>query len=438
MVRFVFLLCLIFIDSFAELELEDKKVLVRRKLGARDAILLATFRAESFEEKVLSSQLRNELKELLNTRRNIITILAEEIGEEKTERPAFEVLRANNIDYMITGNLVQDNNNFTFYLGIWEVYENKRLIFKKLTFKSGEEDIFLKQLASIIYEFITGEFGFFYGKLIYTLTERPGVIPFKKVVLSHVLKDVIQANTFSNGQDITFNPRYCKERSEMIYVNQARKGGNSFVITNVLTNKHGFLELPFEERKIIFSPNLSKDCNIVIFSIAENGATNLYSFNRELKEVTQLTKSKNAINTSASFFEEDSKIIFISDRTGKPRVWVMNKDGSNQKMLINGEGAYYSPSVSRDNKKIAFVKVRLGNFSLSIADINGENEKILYNGFVIENPVWTPIGKTIVFSMKPNPKAKSRIYAISALSGEIDELDALNGDLNEPKWIDEF
>ena len=438
MLKFLFLFFIFFFSSFAELEFEDNKVLVRRKAGARDSIMLSTFKYNSFEEKFLAFEIRASIKDLLSTRSNIVPILSEEVEEKAFEEMSFINLREKNIDYVVTGNVMQDGAHFNFYLGIWDVYENKRLIYKKITFNKGEEDIFVKQISTLIYEFITGEFGFFYGKLIYTLTERPGVIPFKKVAVSFVDKGFIKADLFSNGQDITFNPKYCKETNDILYVNQSRKHGNSFVVTNTLSGKSHILELPFIERKIIFSPNLSKDCKTLIFSIAEDGATNLYSLERGKEVVTKLTATKNTINTSASFFENGDKIIFTSDRTGKPRIWVMNKDGAGQKILLEGDGGYYSPSVSSDNKKVAFVKVKAGTFSLGIADIDGTNEKILHSGFVIENPVWAPIGKTIIFSMKSTANSKSRIYAISAINGEIEELEALRGDLNEPRWIDEF
>lgn len=437
MFKFLLLVLLSFSQVFANLEIEDSKVVVRRKAGVKDVIMISDFKNLT-NEKDLSDQIRYTVKDLLNTRKNIFTILSEEIDEKNsTDQIDFTSLKAKKIDYIVTGNISYEQEEVMLNFSIWDVYEGKRLTQRKIPIAINK-DLFSKQFATLIYEFITGDFGFFYGKLMYTLTERPGVIPFKKVVISYTNDNLITANLFSGGTDITFNPKYCKNTREMLYVNQSRKNGNSFIITDVKTFQNSKIELPFEKRMIIFSPNFSKDCNQIIFSVAHEGATNIYIFNRNLNTLKQLTNTASAINTSASFFANDSEIIFISDRTGKPKVWKMNADGTKQSAVLNGEGGYYSPSVSSDNKKIAFVKVRSGTFSIGTADITGENEKIIHESFLVENPVWAPIGKTIIFSMKNHAKDKSRIYAISTISNTIEELIALEGDLNEPKWIDEF
>jgi TolB protein len=226
----------------------------------------------------------------------------------------------------------------------------------------------------------------------------------------------------------------------VFFTSQKPKKAAEIMIANRVSGVVERLIIPeFEnQRKILFSPTISKDCTKIAFSVSENGSTNIYIFNRNTEKLTMLTNTKNTINTAPFFFNNDKKIIFVSDRQGKANIWEMKIDGSEQKRISQGDGAYYSPSVSSDGKKIAFVKVKSGVFSLGIANTDGSKEDLIHSAFLIENPIWAPIGKTIIFSMKPSSKEKSRVYAISFNGRKPEELPALKGSLNEPKWVDEF
>ena len=429
------------VQADAPEELQEK-IEVTRKLEDRDNILLARFQVEGFESTEMASYIRVELAKLLDLRPNVRTLLAEnvsglEVPEIITDYAKF---RNRNITYIITGKLTFDQGIFTLKLRVWDVFENKKILEKEFHFLAEERKEFSLKLTTQVYEFLTGEFGFFYGKLLYTVTQRPGVLPFKKVVLSHVEETKIKATAFTSGEDITFNPRYCKAGNEIFYIVQPRKEGATIFNSNRITGKvEKFTIQEFsKDRRPIFSPAISKDCKKIIFSSSEGGGTNIYSLDRATGELSKLTTTPNAINTSPVFFGDDKKLIFVSDRTGKPKIWEMNVDGTAQKQVLNGEGSYYSPSVSADGKKIAFVRVKAGTFYLGIANLDGTKEENIYSAFLIENPSWAPIGKTILFTSKRTANEKSRIYAVSLNGREPEELPALSGTLNEPVWVDEF
>ena len=424
-------------DSIIESEI--KKVYVERDLSEKDIILLGRFMTNGIENARVGNMVRAKIKSLLLNKPNVTPIFQEDMNINLKLPYNYEKFKKNNISYIINGVMQGNGENYTLVLSIIDVYKATKILEQSFNFKLEHEDKFIKQLTTQVYEFLTGEFGFFYGKLLYTTIAKPGVRPFKKIVLSEKKLDSIVATSFSNENDISFNPRYCKQNKEVFFVSQKPKYPSEILIASRINGSIEKLNVrQLGLNKAMFSPSISKNCNEIVFSVAENGMTNLYLFNRTLNSLKILTPENRAINTSPHFFDNDSKIVFVSDVSGKPRIWKMEVNGKNKQQITIGEGAYYSPSVSSDGKKLAFIKVNLGKFYLGISNLDGTNEELLYSSFLIENPSWTPIGKTIIFSMKLERDSKSRVYAISLNGREPEVIDALSGNLNEPLWIEEF
>jgi TolB protein len=429
--------------AFEKIVQTENQIEVRRDRGERDILVIAKVLSRTSKEGMISNKIRTQMQHLLKNKANIMPILQEDFQSINiaTEIQNYNELKAKNIGYVLSGNISSFGQSFKLRVNVFDVYKGQKILSKDFIFTEEGQDQFTKQLTTQIYEFLTGEFGFFYGKLLYTVTEKPGIRPFKKVVLSSRVGEQISATAFTDGVDITFNPRYCKNDKEVFYVSQKPTRDSRIMIANRETSKISNLfvrEFRDKEGISIFSPTISRDCNTVVFSASEKGSTNLYAINRSTDALTRLTGNKGFINTAPKFFDDDKKIIFVSDVTGKPKIWQMDANGENKKIITRGDGAYYSPSVSKDGKKIAFVKVLSGKFSLGIANIDGSGEELLHSGFLIESPSWTPIGKTIIFSMQKTNRDNSRLYTISLNGREPEELEALSGNLNEPLWVEEF
>jgi Tol biopolymer transport system component len=106
------------------------------------------------------------------------------------------------------------------------------------------------------------------------------------------------------------------------------------------------------------------------------------------------------------------KIAFTSERDGYPEIYVTNSDGSNLIKLTNNITPKVNPAWSPDGKQIAFASNNNDFGNLYIMNADGSNptklietkELDIYNRatsawrlFGIEDPVWSPDGKKIVF-----------------------------------------
>jgi TolB protein len=441
-----------FCKSFGEeasednLNISDNKIQVKRKAGEKDIILFADTKTHNTinkeEVQTVAQNILQETEKLIQTKQNVLPISQSKLGgfEIPIHIKNFEEMRGRGIDYIVTGIMNQSETSrgtiYNYQFFIWDIYEKQNILAEEVFISEEDLTTFPIKFASRIYEFITGEYSFFSGKLLYTTTEREGVSPFKRIVLSKKDNGFINATIFTNGKNITFNPRSCG--NEIMYSVQTKEEGINIIILNRISRDTQTIKLPKSGKQSLFSPNFSSDCKKIIFSGIEETATNIFLFDRHKKEIMQLTRTKNAINTSATFSPSDDKIFFISDRAGRPRVWEMDQNGGNQRQITFSEGQHFAPHVSGEGRYISFVNINSGKFHLKVFDLKTKKENTIYSAFLIEDPTWTPTGKTIVFSMKKHANDKSRIYTISANGGEPEELEALKGFLNEPKWINEL
>ncbi|MEO8727271.1 MAG: translocation protein TolB, partial [Acidobacteriaceae bacterium] len=122
----------------------------------------------------------------------------------------------------------------------------------------------------------------------------------------------------------------------------------------------------------------------------------------------------------------ESKIAFISARTGNKEVWIMDYDGSNQRQLTHLGSIALSPRISPDGTKIAFT--HLGNNGAEIAVYSLDLHRLLtmprFAG-TNSSPAWSPDGTQIAFSssMRGDPE----IFIMSSTGFNPKRLTAFKG-----------
>lgn len=144
-----------------------------------------------------------------------------------------------------------------------------------------------------------------------------------------------------------------------------------------------------EDYKPIPSPDGSK----IIFISDRTGRAQIFSVpTDESLSPKQLTFEGS--NYNARWSPDGSKIIFQSDRTGRSQIFIMNADGSNQKNLSNNQFSEHSPSFSPNGKMAALVSDRSGNPDIYVIMIDGSLQptNVSSDPSLDEKPEWQPVG----------------------------------------------
>ena len=111
-------------------------------------------------------------------------------------------------------------------------------------------------------------------------------------------------------------------------------------------------------------------------------------------------------------------IYFVSSRTGKKEIWVMDPDGKNQRQITHFNSTTIQPTVSPDGSKIAFTSYARGTPGIFIFSVDPIRDLRYYNqnASVNETPAFTPDGKQIVYASSASGRC-CRIY-IAGLDGK--------------------
>jgi TolB protein len=129
----------------------------------------------------------------------------------------------------------------------------------------------------------------------------------------------------------------------------------------------------------------------------------------------------------------ESKVFFISTRSGKKEVWEMDYDGANQHQLTHTSGIALSPRVSPDGSRVAFIE--LGSLGAEITMYSLELNRIVSFpkfGGTNASPAWAPDGSKLAFSS--GRSGDPEIYVVDASGGGLRRVTAYHGPDVSPVW----
>ncbi|MGH9580490.1 MAG: Tol-Pal system beta propeller repeat protein TolB [Terriglobales bacterium] len=129
----------------------------------------------------------------------------------------------------------------------------------------------------------------------------------------------------------------------------------------------------------------------------------------------------------------ESKIFFISNRSGTKEVWMMDYDGAGQKQVSHLGSVALSPRVSPDGSRVAFTSYARGSADLVVFSLE-LGRLVNFPRFAGTNasPAWSPDGARLAFSssMRGDPE----IFVADASGANPKRLTAFRGPDISPAW----
>lgn len=104
-------------------------------------------------------------------------------------------------------------------------------------------------------------------------------------------------------------------------------------------------------------------------------------------DLRNLTEDSTANDSHPDWSPDGQQIVFDSDRSGDPQLYIMNADGSNPRALTDGSGQNTEPKWSSDGKWIAFHCSQGGETQICVVSLDGQPAGEPISG---TTPVWSP------------------------------------------------
>lgn len=113
---------------------------------------------------------------------------------------------------------------------------------------------------------------------------------------------------------------------------------------------------------------------------------------------------------------DGSKLAFYSSRTGTYQVWTMDADGSNQKMVSDGQREYFYPSWSPDGKQLTFQGLSEHlDYDIFVANADGTDLKNITPDNRLDQywPRWSPDGSKILYQSQSEEGYPKDLFSVN-------------------------
>jgi TolB protein len=131
----------------------------------------------------------------------------------------------------------------------------------------------------------------------------------------------------------------------------------------------------------------------------------------------------------------ETKIYFVSNRTGTKEIWSMDYDGQNQRQITHLGSISISPRIAPDNSRVAFSSLGREGWSIRMYSLE-LGRMVSFPGGTAGgsnlSPAWTSDGTKIAFSSSRS--GDSAIWVADASGGNVHKVTSLSGPNVSPVW----
>lgn len=280
----------------------------------------------------------------------------------------------------------------------------------------------------------------FANEVMQELTAKPGAFDTRIAYISnatgfkelHVMDyDGYGPRKLTDLRSISLSPAWSPDSGRIAFTSFWRRNPGVYLLD--LTGRS-----PLQRLLAGFSPlssgaTWSPDGQWIAFSASIDGNTELFRV-RDGGGVEPERLTKNwAIDVSPSWSPDGKDIVFVSDRAGRPDLYILDPESGRLRRLTF-EGSYNAdPEWSPLGDGIAYVSRVGGNFQVFRIRPDGTDRKQLTDGRGDHlNPSWSPDGRLIAYSS--NQGGSSDLYLMRADGTGVKRLTWTAHEETDPVW----
>lgn len=339
-------------------------------------------------------------------------------------QPNFLKMDEERYNYMLYYTIDETPTHYTISYIVFDSLYQDGILSNSHTFTKTNLRKATQNIASDIYLKITGEFGFFLGKMMYTERSKETG---KQVLYSHDIHH--NKKQYTKKTSLITSPTYCNGGQKVFFAEKQSYAMNIQEMNTETLFSHA-VKLPNEFEDLnISSPEISQDCKTLLISVSDGSQSSIHSLTNGIAK--KIVEDGN-INTRPTF-GNDGSIYYISNKFMTPKIF--KSQNGEVEIISRGLGSYIYYSISPNFEKIAFVKIFNSKFYFGIMNIDGSSEILFKTGYIIEAPSWAPVGNNVIVTIQETSKPVRQIYSISTMTGFAYPIWKLNGEIVQANFV---
>ncbi|MGB5920139.1 Tol-Pal system protein TolB [Arcobacter sp.] len=183
----------------------------------------------------------------------------------------------------------------------------------------------------------------------------PSIDWMDKFVIFSVYKDAKEANIVIGDYTLTFQktiikgglnifPKWANDKQDSFYYTSYRGSSPQLIKYNLYTRKVDYI---MKSEGMIVCSDVNKDGSKILITASPEGQPDIYLYDTKNKRKERLTNYK-GIDVGAHFAENDTKIVFVSDRLNHPNIFAKKINGRGVERLVY-HGRNNSSATTFDN-----------------------------------------------------------------------------------------
>jgi len=191
-------------------------------------------------------------------------------------------------------------------------------------------------------------------------------------------------------------PKWADKDQKTIYYTSYNYKKPTLIKLNIYNRNR---EVIMDSNGMIACSDVNADGSKLLITAAPVGEPDIFLYNTKTKTKTQITKYS-GIDVGGQFVENDSKIVFVSDRLGKPNIFAQTIGSTAVERLVFHSDN--NSSVTSHGNNVIFSSKDTNNefgksFNLYLISTTSDSLKRLTSGGVNQFPKFSPDGESVLF-----------------------------------------
>lgn len=230
-------------------------------------------------------------------------------------------------------------------------------------------------------------------------TGRPGIVGGRLAAVSKLSWGVKEVFEFRLGEDIARQVTNDGKLAVLpAWTPDGRIAYTSFKTGEALVYIEG-VEQPFTNNPPMNTGiDWSPDGSVAAVTMVQDDNADIYLVEGTTGEIRARLTHHPAIDTSPKWSPTGDRLVFVSDRTGTPQIYLMNADGSDLQRITHFGSYNTSPAWHPFADYIAYIG-QSGAYQVYLLDLKTHETTMLTSSSGDhEDPVWSPDGRWITYT----------------------------------------